>query len=273
MLKHIFFVVATLSLACSHAQSSKAFHSTVFDEDNNPIARGVFKSAVDSGIIIRIDQTDVFINASEIFLLKIEKDPSKTQFLQLGVASATEAVSYWISKPKKDQISDSSEQQSTDEPLSTATRQQLLTQIQSLLENLLNKQNDLATFSINNSQEKYRSKIRLLQQYTMDNEKNEHQIENSDQTIATTTADQSNSSSSIQGASFPGRTKTVQLQPGFHFVNPKPAQTTASKNDQKTSTNFSTSSSTLRTGDQASPTRKKSALITTQKKKVSANQL
>jgi hypothetical protein len=179
---------------CSPCYAQKKFYATVFDEDNNPVARGFFKSAANSGIIILVAGMEVFINSSEISTLKIEKNPSTAQFLKLGVTAGSEVASYLINKPKKDKIVDDevvkidsiyntidsiahggntqvAEHSSTENiGLLMETKDVLFQSLQELFQNLLIGTNDLATFSINQSREKFSTKLRLLQQYSIDKE-------------------------------------------------------------------------------------------------------
>ena len=160
-------LLISLSGFCQKAK----IYATVFDSDNNPVARGAFKSAADSGVIILVDGMEIFVTAAEITVLKIEKNPSSNEFLKLGASTATEVVHYLINKPKSEpqaNVSDSTAP--TENIISTETKDVLFEKLGKLLQDLLNGKNDLAMVNINNSPEKFASKLRLLQEYSIDKE-------------------------------------------------------------------------------------------------------
>jgi len=242
-MKKIFLAIM---LSCvsffSFAQKARVY-ATVFDEDNNPVARGIFKSAADSGIIIVVDDMEIFVNATEITVLKIEKDPSTSEFLKLGTAAATDVVSYLVNKPKKEKDTVPADSIiSTAGKISTETKDALLQRINSLVENLMSGKNNLATMNINNSTEKFLSKLRLLQEYSMDKEIvawneyaqnqqpanaiNEPQQEQMQQDTATAGQTLSTDQPILSSApvkppvAVPAAPKTVTLGKGFLFVKP-----------------------------------------------------
>ena len=225
----------------------KEIYATVFDEDKNPIARGLFKSAADSGIIILVDDLEVFVAATEITVLKIEKNSSKAEFLKLGAAVATDAAAgYLINKtPEENDTLGTDSSSDNTVVLLTETKEILFGRIQKLLVNLQSGVNDLATVSINNSQEKFLTKLRLLQQYSMDkeivsmndfvqNEQSQNEIISEQTNEEVTATEEKSQDSQSQPVSNPTKpipvTKptTVTLNKGFYIV--KPATTSTKSN-------------------------------------------
>jgi len=199
-----FLLAACLLISISGFTQNK-YYATVFDEDNNPVARGLFKCAADSGLIIVVDGMEIFINASEITTLKIEKNPSRSEFLKLGTDVATEMATYLINKPKRSieeqtdsLITDSAaDQQSA--AFNTETKTALLQRLNQLLQDLLSGRNDVARFSINNSPEKFLTKLHLLQQYSIDNETvHWSDIASSEETVASSNASNDQASIAVQ---------------------------------------------------------------------------
>jgi hypothetical protein len=256
-MKKLFFLGLLIINTPGFCQKDKLY-ATVFDEDNNPIARGLFKSAADSGVIILVDDMEIFVNATEITILKIEKNPSTSEFLKLGTTAATEVASYLINKPKKQQDTFSTDSIPLETPvIATETKDELFQRINKLVENLINGKNDLATMNINNSAEKFLSKLRLLQEYSMDkeivawndysqNQQPTNEINNpqqdsliqdtvpTDQTTQTEQNGQTDQATQTASSSTPVMTtvvvpvhsKTFTLSKGLLFVNPKPAAVT-----------------------------------------------
>ena len=165
----------------------------------------------------------------------------------MGTAVATDAVSGYLINKTKEENSDPGLEGSGDNTgiLSTETKENLFGRIQKLLDNLQSGVNDLATLSINNSPDKFLTKLRLLQQYSMDkeivsmndfvqNEQSQNEII-SEQTNEEVTATEEKSQDSLsQPVSNPTKpipvTKptTVTLNKGFYIV--KPATTSTKPN-------------------------------------------
>lgn len=239
--------VALLFSTVIFSQKSKIY-ATVFDEDKNPIARGIFKSAADSGIIILVDDLEVFVAASEITVLKIEKNSSKAEFLKLSTAVATDAVSGYLINKIKEEDSDPGLESAGDNTgvLSTETKEILFRRIQKLLDNLQSGVNDLATVSINNSQDKFLTKLRLLQQYSMDkeivsmndfvqNEQSQNEIISEQTNEEVTATEEKSQNTESQPASNPTKpipvtkSTTVTLNKGFYIVKPNTEAPTGQK--------------------------------------------
>ena len=261
MKKLLLFGLLIINIA-GLCQKNKIY-ATVFDEDKNPIARGIFKSAADSGVIILVDDMEIFVNATEIAVLKIEKNSSKAEFIKLGAATATDMVSYLINRPKKESESEETDSIGTEaNPISTETKDALFLRINNLIENLLNGKNDLATMNINNSSEKFLTKLRLLQEYSMEKEivvwndysqtqqpanemenpGQEQEIQNetaADQTIQTDQATQTASSATPKNQSNKvfAENKTFKLDKGFVLINSKSAASKQIKGNNQASTN------------------------------------
>jgi hypothetical protein len=245
-MKKIFLAIIMICVCIASIAQKNKIYATVFDEDNNPIARGIFKIAADSGVIILVDDMEIFVNATEITVLKIEKNSSKAEFLKLGATTATDMASYLINKPKKESESEETDSIGAEtNPISTETKDALFLRINNLMENLLIGKNDLATMNINNSPEKFLTKLRLLQEYSMGKEivvwndysqsqQPVNEIQNPDQdsviqnetavyqAIQTDETIQTESSSSPVNpqVAFPVKSKTVTLGKGFLYVKP-----------------------------------------------------
>jgi hypothetical protein len=243
MKKTLPLIIASLLFTATFGQKNKIY-ATVFDEDKNPIARGLFMSAADSGIIILVDDLEVFVAATEITVLKIEKNSSKAEFLKLGAAVASDAAAgYLINKPQEESpnmSTDSSSDNSVE--LLTETKEILFGRIQKLLDNLQSGVNDLATVSINNSQDKFLTKLRLLQQYSIDkeiismsdfvqNQQSQNEIipeQTNEEKVVTEEKkdDKQNQTVSNPVKPAPPKPGTITLNKGFYIVKP-PVNTTS----------------------------------------------
>jgi hypothetical protein len=225
------------------SQKTKRFYATILDEANQPVGRGFLKSAGDSGIAIMIDDTEIFIYASEISTIKIEKNPSKTEFLKLGTSATSASVLYLIGKNGR-QNDDSSITDQGDRTIFVTTITQLLPRIETLVQELLEGANDIAHFSINKSQHEFSGKLRLIQQYSFEKE-------GPGMVVSNESGDGSNSTESSgaegnkpdaiaaadSGAASQAGIKAINLSPGIRFVRPSKGKTipasTPGKSSQK----------------------------------------
>lgn len=236
-----FLTLAFLVVSFASFCQKNKLYKTVFDDDNNLIARGIFKSAADSGVIILVDDLEIFVNATEITILKIEKNPSTSEFLKLGATAAMEAGSYLINNPKKNQEASSTHSNPPDTSIiSTETKDALFKRINKLIDDLISGKNDLATININNSAEKFLSKLRILQEYSMEkevvawndysqNQQTISEIENPEQDLGETLSDQNiqteSSSNPVKPSiSVPVKSKNITLGRGFYLVKPNPVK-------------------------------------------------
>ena len=167
--------------------------------------------------------------------------------MKLGTTIATNAAAgYLINKTPEESTKLGTESSSDNTVvLSTETKENLFGSIQKLLDNLQSGVNDLATVSINNSQDKFLTKLRLLQQYSMDkeivsmndfvqNEQSQNEIISEQTNEEVSATDEKRQDSQSQPASNPTKpipvTKptTVTLNKGFYIV--KPATTSTKPN-------------------------------------------
>jgi hypothetical protein len=141
--------------------SQKQYYATILDADNNPQARGIFLNVLDTGVTIEVDKTPVFVNISNIYTIRIEKNTTKLEFMKLGAAAATQTAAKLL-----DHGSDSIGVRTKE----VDKKKPMLENLQELLNSLLDQDNQVASFRIDGSVEALKNKLTILQQYSAEEE-------------------------------------------------------------------------------------------------------
>jgi len=161
------FIIAICALAALTATAQKKYHATIFDTDNNIVARGVFQTVNDSSLIVLVESLPVEIRYNDINLLKIEKNGSGIEFSKLGSSLATGLIDGVTTPSSTDSTTDSTRSKPF---ISQENKEALLKKADMLLQQLLDGMDDVASFTIAGSLEKFGSKLKLMREYSYEEE-------------------------------------------------------------------------------------------------------
>jgi hypothetical protein len=158
-MKRLLFILPVIICLSSIAQ--KKYYATILDADNNPQARGLFLSVLDTGVTIEVEKDQIFLSTSNIYTIRIEKNTLKLEFMKLGTATIMHTAATLLDRPADSTDAEEKEKYKAGP---------LLISLQELLNSLLDQNNQIASFKIDGSAENLKKSLSILQQYSFQEE-------------------------------------------------------------------------------------------------------